>query len=90
MFVISVYTRHQKIFILIKILPRRFYLNVVNGNKLFFHKVLMEYKMAKNIGSTCSGFKAWRCTQVTSGDGGLFVLDSWGGKEARHSRSLQL
>lgn len=20
--------------------------------------------MAKNIGSTCSGFKAWRCTQV--------------------------
>lgn len=46
--------------------------------------------MAKNIGSTCSGFKAWRCTQATSGDGGLFVLDSWGGKEAQHSRSLQL
>ena len=46
--------------------------------------------MAKNIGSTCSGFKAWRCTLVTSGDGGFFVLDSWGGKEAQHSRSLQL
>lgn len=45
--------------------------------------------MVKSIGSTCSGFKAWRYAQVTSGDGGS-LFGFWGGKEAQHAQSLLL
>lgn len=58
-------------FILTKSFHSRFYLNTISGSKLFLQGVLVEYKKAKNTDSTCSGFKAWRCAQVTSSDGGL-------------------
>ena len=50
------------------------------------HRVLIEFKMIKNIGFTCSGFKAWRC--MCSGylvPGWRFIL--WEGRKP-NSQSL--